>query len=80
MAAGEPLPETVIEPYETGTFRLSWADWVRHGFWFSRDGEVIAEPVFADYPAGKTRVRLTLGSAQPVLLTHPSEIVSRGGQ
>jgi dipeptidyl aminopeptidase/acylaminoacyl peptidase len=78
LAVGEALPETTIEPGQTATLRLNWADWVRHGFWFSRDGEVIAEPSFPEREAGKTWVRVTLGSAMPVSVTHPDRIVSRG--
>jgi HEAT repeat protein len=77
-ADGEALPETTIAPDQTATLRLNWADWVKHGFWFSRDGEVLAEPSFPELEAGRTWVRVTLGSARPVSVTHPDKIVARG--
>jgi len=78
LAVGEALPETTIEPDQTATLRLNWAEWVKHGFCFSRDGEVIAEPSFPEREAGRTWVRVTLGSARPVSVTHPDRIVAKG--
>ncbi|MGB5336820.1 MAG: protein kinase, partial [Woeseiaceae bacterium] len=76
IAAGEAIPETKIEPDQTTTLRLKWADWVKYGFWFSRGGEVITEPSFLEVEADKTWVRVTPGRALPVSVTHPDKIVA----
>ena len=77
-ADGEALAETTIAPDQTATLRLNWDDWVKHGFWFSRDSEVLAEPSFPELEDGRTWVRVTLGSARPVSVTHPDKIVGGG--
>jgi WD40 repeat protein len=68
--------ETRIEPGQTVKLGLNWNDWVRNGFWFSRDGEVIAEPVFPEAAAGKTWVRIAQFSAMPVEVTHPDKLIA----
>jgi len=77
VADGEALPVTTIKPDQTATLRIDWADWVKHGFWFSRDGEIIAEPCFPELEPGRTWVRVTPGSARPVSVTHPDRILGQ---
>jgi serine/threonine-protein kinase len=77
LVGGDALPETTIEPGQTATLRLNWAHWVKHGFWFSRDGEVITEPTFPEFEAGKTWVRVAPFSALPVSVTHPDKIEAK---
>jgi hypothetical protein len=78
FVAAKALRETTIQRDQTATLRLDWADWVKHGFWFSRDGERIAEPTFPQREPGRTWVRVTQFSAMPVSVTHPDKIASGG--
>ncbi len=78
IAEGKEPSKITMKPGEAHTFRLDWEDWVKNGFWFSRADETITEPTFPELKPGKTWVRLTLGSAIPVWVTHPDVIIGVG--
>lgn len=63
---------------KTGEIRLNWTDWVRKGFWASRDGETISEPTLPADEPGRIYVRVSLGNcgALPIAVTAPALILA----
>ncbi len=66
-----------IPAKESGEIRLNWNDWVRKGFWVSRDAESISEPALPPDEPGRIYVRVNLGNsgALPIAVTDPALIL-----
>lgn len=64
---------------QTGEMRLSWNDWVRKGFWASRNGESISEPALPPDEPGRIYVRVCLGNsgALPMAVADPAVILGK---
>lgn len=67
-----------IPAKESGEIRLNWNDWVRNGFWASRQGESISEPTLPPDEPGRIYVRVNLGNsgALPIAVTDPTLILA----
>ncbi len=63
---------------QTGEVRLNWNDWVRKGFWATRDSETISEPGLPANEPGLIYVRVCLGNsgALPIAVTDPAVILA----
>lgn len=61
-----------------GEVRLNWNEWVRRGFWASRDGESISEPTLPPDEPGRIYVRVNLGNhgALPIAVTAPAMLLA----
>ncbi len=59
---------------QTGEVRLNWNDWVRRGFWATREGEGISEPTLPPNEPGRIYVRVCLGNsgALPIAVPDPA--------
>ncbi len=63
---------------ESGEVRLNWNDWVRKGFWATRESETISEPTLPPNEPGRIYVRVCLGNsgALPIAVTDPAVILA----
>lgn len=63
---------------QSGEMRVKWNDWVRRGFWASRDGEALDEPVLPPNEPGRIYVRVCLGNhgALPIAVTDPAVMLA----
>ncbi|MDP1797938.1 MAG: M56 family metallopeptidase [Planctomycetaceae bacterium] len=63
---------------QTGEVRLNWNDWVRKGFWATREGEGISEPTLPPNEPGRIYVRVCLGNsgALPIAVTDPAVMLA----
>lgn len=64
---------------QTGEVRLNWNDWVRRGFWATREGEGISEPTLPPNEPGRIYVRVCLGNsgALPIAVTDPAVMLAQ---